>query len=77
MWVSSKRYWETSDGSWVAEQNGRIPADAVRLAVGIGGEIPEKVAMAKGLIESKMVPGPVENKAEVPGDNKGRKRKAA
>jgi len=76
MWVSSKRYWETSDGSWVAEQNGRLPADAVRLAIGIGGEIPEKVAMAKGLIESKMVPGPVENKAEVPSDNK-RKRKAA
>jgi hypothetical protein len=51
MWRSNKRIWETSDGRLVPEQNGRIPADAVRLAVGIGGQIPEEVAKANGLIE--------------------------
>jgi hypothetical protein len=51
MWRSNKRIWETTDGKLVAERNGRIPADAIRLAVGIGGQIPEELARANGLVK--------------------------
>lgn len=76
-----RRYWETSDGRLVAEVDGRIPRDAIRLAVGIGGEMPEEVAIANGFItvpEAKAIAVPAENKAiEAPQENKARKRKTA
>jgi hypothetical protein len=74
-----RRYWETSDGSLIAEVDGRIPQDAIRLAVGIGGEMPEAVAIANGFIvapETKAIAAPQENKAiESPQENKTRGRK--
>lgn len=84
MWVSDRRIWETTDGL-VAEVNGRIPQNATRLAVGIGGELPEDVAMQYGFIpdtraklEAKAIEAPVENKAIAsPQENKERKRKSA
>lgn len=64
MWTNTGAIiWETTDGRLVAEQNGRIPQDAVRLACGIGGQIPEEVAQANGLIEAKAIEAPAENKA--------------
>jgi glycosyltransferase involved in cell wall biosynthesis len=52
MWTSDRRIWETTDGL-VAEVDGRIPANALRLAVGIGGQLPEEVAIANGFIPPK------------------------
>lgn len=63
MWTSDRRLWETTDGKLVPEQNGRIPQDAVRLACGIGGQIPEEVAQTNGLIEAKAIEAPAEDKA--------------
>lgn len=75
MWISDKRYWETTDGSWVAERDGRIPQDATRLAVGIGGQVPEQIAIAKGLVEAKAISSPDENKAiSAPQENKARRK---
>lgn len=78
MYICDKRYWETSDGGWVEEKDGRIPQDAIRLAAGIGTEIPEQVAKAKGILpETKAISQPEENKAfESPKETKS-KRKAA
>lgn len=84
MWVSDRRIWETTDGL-VAEINGRIPQNATRLAVGIGGELPEAVAMQYGFIpdtrpkpEAKAIAAPAENKAiAAPQENKERKKKTA
>ena len=50
MWVSDRKIWETTDGSLVAEVNGRIPQDAVKLAAGIGTELPEDVARIHGFL---------------------------
>lgn len=82
-WISDRRIWETSDGL-VAEVDGRIPKNATRLAVGIGGELPEEVAIANGLIakpeatEAKAIEAPAENKAVLsPQATKGRKKKTA
>lgn len=50
MWTSDKRLWETTEGRLLAEENGRIPQNAIRLAVGIGGEISEDVARANGFL---------------------------
>jgi len=78
MWVSDRRIWETTDGL-VAEVNGRIPQNATRLAVGIGGEMPEEVAVRYGFIpdtrpQAKAIEGPAENKAiSAPQENKKRK----
>lgn len=85
MWTSDKRLWETTDGKLVAEVNGRIPQDAVRLACGIGGQIPEEVARSNGFLaplEAKAIEAPAENKAiEAPPENKakgkGKRTKAA
>lgn len=89
MWTSDKRLWETTDGKLVAEVNGRIPQDAVRLACGIGGQITEDAARANGLLpplpeeEVKAIEAPAENKAiEAPAENKatkqpGKKKKVA
>lgn len=80
-WVCDRRIWETTEGKLVPEQNGRIPANAVRLAAGIGSEIPEEVAIAHGLIpdpnmEAKAIAGPAENKAlDAPEQTKKRGRK--
>lgn len=79
MWTSDRRVWETSDGKLVAEIDGRIPQNAVRMATGIGGkDISEEAAIANGLIpapevkeeltdeikeEAKAISGPEENKA--------------
>jgi glycosyltransferase involved in cell wall biosynthesis len=68
MWTSDKRVWETTSGKLVAEVDGRIPQDAVRLAYGIGGQIPEEVARANGFLppletEVKAIEAPEENKA--------------
>lgn len=80
-----RRYWETSDGRLVAEVDGRIPSDAIRLAVGIGGEMPEEVAIRNGFISdpktrAKAIESPEENKAiKAPEENKskrGRKKQA-
>jgi glycosyltransferase involved in cell wall biosynthesis len=71
-----RRYWETSDGRLVAEIDGRIPSDAIRLAVGIGGLMPEEVAIRNGLIadpdvKAKAIDAPAENKTiEAPQENK-------
>lgn len=78
IWTSDKRIWETTEGKLVPEIDGRIPANATRLAVGIGGQIPEDVASANGLIpakeEVKAVSAPEENKAiEAPQETKARK----
>lgn len=84
MWTSDVRLWETTDGKLVAEQNGRIPQDAVRLACGIGGQISEEVARANGFLpletETKAISEPKENKAmAAPEETKvrGRKKKVA
>lgn len=86
MWTSDRRIWETTSGKLVAEQDGRIPQDAVRLACGIGGQLPEEVARANGFIpetEAKAISEPEENKAvSAPEETKaikkrGRKKKAA
>jgi len=50
MWVSDKRIWEMTDGTWVTEQNGRIPQGAIRMAAGIGTEVPEETARAHGFL---------------------------
>lgn len=50
MWRSDRRIWETSEGKLVAEIDGRIPQNATRLAVGIGGELPEDTARANGFL---------------------------
>lgn len=64
MWTSDRKIWETTDGKLVAEKDGRIPQDAVRLACGIGGQIPEEAAIANGFIaEAKAIEAPEENKA--------------
>lgn len=75
MWTSDRRLWETSEGTLVPEVNGRIPSNAIRLAVGIGGTLPESVAIQNGLIEGKMIAEPAENKAETM--PKSKKSKAA
>lgn len=91
MWISDKRIWETTSGKLVAEQDGRIPQDAVRLACGIGGQLPEDIARANGFLplieseatEAKAISEPEENKAiSAPEETKaikrrGRKKKAA
>jgi hypothetical protein len=51
MWTSDRRLWWTADGKLIAEKNGRIPADAIRLAAGVGGQVPLEAARASGLIE--------------------------
>ncbi len=58
MWKSDRRIWDTTSGRLVAEVNGRIPQDATRLAVGIGGEIPEEVARANGFLPPLETPAP-------------------
>lgn len=86
MWISDRRIWETTDG-FVAEQGGRIPQNSIRLAVGIGGEFPEEMAIAYGFIEApeakavspsedKAISAPPENKA-IEAPKKTRKRKTA
>lgn len=50
MWRSDRRIWETTEGNLVAEIDGRIPQNAIRLAVGIGGELSEDVARANGFL---------------------------
>lgn len=83
MWgPATERYWETSDGRLIAERDGRIPSDAVRLAVGKGGYIPEEVAIRNGIIpdpyktEAKAIEAPTENKAIAsPQETKKRGRK--
>lgn len=50
MWTSDRRIWETSEGKLVAEVRGRIPSNALRLAVGIGGQLAEDVARANGFL---------------------------
>lgn len=50
MWISDRRLWETTEGKLVAEKDGRIPQNAIRLKAGIGTEIPEEVARANGLL---------------------------
>lgn len=79
LYVCDKRYWETSDGNWVAEIDGRIPRDAVRLAAGIGTEIPETIARLKGILppEAKAIEAPAENKAIGSPQETKSKRKAA
>lgn len=75
-WTSDKRIWQTTSGKLVAEQNGRIPQDAVTLACGIGGQLPEEVARANGFLppleaEAKAITAPEENKAiSVPEETK-------
>ena len=88
MWTSDRRIWETTDGL-VAERDGRIPQNATRLAVGIGGELPEEVAMQYGFIpkpepppqplaEEKAFEAPAENKAiQAPAEKKTRRKKEA
>lgn len=50
-WTSDRRIWEMSDGRLVGEIDGRIPQNgAVRLAAGIGTEIPEDVARRHGFL---------------------------
>lgn len=77
MWgPSDRRYWETSEGKLVAEIDGRIPSNATRLAIGIGGYIPEEVAIANGMMEAKAIEQPAENKAhEAPTENKSKRGK--
>jgi glycosyltransferase involved in cell wall biosynthesis len=84
MWTSDKRIWETTEGNLIAEKDGRIPQNATRLAVGIGGQIPEDVARANGFLpskeEAKAIAQPEENKAiSAPAETKTktRKKKAA
>lgn len=60
MWTSDRRLWETTDGKLVAEIDGRIPKDAVRLAAGIGTEIPEEVARKHGFLPPLAVSEPVQ-----------------
>lgn len=85
-WTSDRRLWETSEGKLIPEVNGRIPQNAIRMAAGIGTEIPEDVAIANGLIpdpnpaqeapEEKAFAAPVENKAiESPAETKTKRKK--
>jgi hypothetical protein len=53
MWKNNtgRVIWEMTDGKLVAEKDGRIPANAVRLAAGVAGQIPEELARANGLVK--------------------------
>ena len=88
MWTSDRRIWRTQDGGFKAEVNGRIPQDAVSMYIGIGGEIPEEVAIKNGWVEApqpavqavpeeaKAVEAPQEDKAiEAPAATKRKSRK--
>lgn len=86
MWTSDRRIWRTQDGNFKAETDGRIPAGAVSLYVGIGGEVPEDVALRYGWVkpkdtpkqEAKAIEAPPENKAiQAPEATKGRKKRTA
>lgn len=83
MWKSDRFIWRTQDGNYKAVSDQRIPVDAVSLYVGIGGEVPEELALKHGWIgpdkpepvvepeETKAIEEPQENKAiEAPAENK-------
>lgn len=74
-WTSDRYIWRTQDGGFKAVQDQRIPTDAVSLYVGIGGEVPEELALQHGWImpppEAKAIEAPPENKAiEAPAETK-------
>lgn len=65
-WTADKKYWLTSEGKAVDHKT----PDAVTLLVGQGGQLTEADAIKYGLLETKAIEKPDENKMVQPGENK-------